>query len=114
VSDDKKPKPVVRPGSYTTKPAPIINMDALKARGQALRPRRPAAKIPKAAGILLLACLIFGFGGGFLGAWVQNHGRTALATSTAAKQQYISNESELIESITCRFWAGPAIPARRI
>jgi serine protease Do len=99
VSDDKKPKPVVRPGSYTTKPAPIINMDALKARGQALRPRRPAAKIPKAAGILLLACLIFGFGGGFLGAWAQNHGKTALATSTAAKQQYISNESELIESI---------------
>jgi serine protease Do len=49
--------------------------------------------------LLLMACLLFGFGGGWLGARTYSHGNTLLSTSTAAKQQYISNESELVESI---------------
>lgn len=34
-----------------------------------------------------------------MGAWTENHGKLAINSSTAAKQQYISNESQLIESI---------------
>jgi serine protease Do len=97
--DDKKTKNTAPAGSYSTRPQPIINIDALKARTQALKPRRPSARLPKTAGLLLLACLLLGFGGGFLGAWAQNRGQTRIGTSTAAKQQYISNESQLIESI---------------
>jgi serine protease Do len=50
-------------------------------------------------GILLLSMLLLGFGGGWLGAYSYTHGRNTIAASTAAKQQYISNESQLIESI---------------
>ena len=49
--------------------------------------------------LLFFACLLFGFGGGWLGARAYSHGNTLLSSSTAAKQQYISNESELVESI---------------
>lgn len=97
--DDKKTKKMAHSGSYSTRPQPIINIDALRARTQALKPRRPSARLPKTAGLLLLACLLLGFGGGWLGAWAQNRGQTRIGTSTAAKQQYISNESQLIESI---------------
>jgi serine protease Do len=48
--------------------------------------------------ILLLLVLFVGFIGGFLGSRVDNNS-ARVATSTAAKQQYISNESELIASI---------------
>jgi serine protease Do len=85
---------------YSTKSQPIINLDALRSRAKASVPRQP--RLPKRFGYLLAAvliCLVAGFGGGWLGAWAQTHGKTAIATSTAAKQQYISNESELIESI---------------
>lgn len=99
MDSDKNTKTAARSGSYSTKQQPIINVDALKARTQNLRPRRPSARVPKAAGLLLAACLLFGFGGGWLGAWAENHGKTTIGTSTAAKQQYISNESQLIESI---------------
>jgi serine protease Do len=44
-------------------------------------------------------CFAAGFGGGLLGANAYNHGSHLNATSTAAKQQYVSNESELISSI---------------
>jgi serine protease Do len=98
MDSEKKP---VRPsaGSYSTRSQqPVINFEALKARTQAMRPRRPAGR-QTAVSLLLLACLLFGFGGGFLGAWAENHGQTSIATSTSAKQQYISNESQLIASI---------------
>ncbi len=99
MDDDTKTKKPARGGSYSTRPQPVINLDALKARTQNLRPRRPAFRLSKTIAVLLLACLLFGFGGGFLGAWAENHGKTAIGTSTAAKQQYISNESQLIGSI---------------
>jgi serine protease Do len=88
------------PSVYSTKSQPIINFDALKSRTQANLRRRP--QLPNRIGYLvaaILICLVAGFGGGWLGAWAQTHGKTAIGTSRAAKQQYISNESELIESI---------------
>jgi len=100
--DKESPKKVVKstPSVYSTKPQPIINFDALKSRTQANFQRRP--RLSGRLNYLLAAvliCLVAGFGGGWLGAWVETHGKSAIATSTAAKQQYISNESELIESI---------------
>lgn len=49
------------------------------------------------AAILLLACLVLGFAGGWLGARSYNNSPGSLGTS--AQQKYISNESELISSI---------------
>lgn len=83
--------------SYSTKPAPIINLDALKSRTRGRLkppPKRWLNLLPAAVIFLAIA-----FGGGWLGAWTENHGKTSIATSTEAKQQYISNESQLIESI---------------
>lgn len=99
MDDDSKTKKVVKAGTYSTRQQPIINMEALKARAQNFKPRRPGFSFSRAAAALLIACLLIGFGGGFLGAWAENHGKTNIGTSTAARQQYISNESQLIESI---------------
>ncbi|HEX5448357.1 MAG TPA: trypsin-like peptidase domain-containing protein, partial [Candidatus Saccharimonadales bacterium] len=100
MNDNKKTNGRVgQTGSYSTGQPPVINMEALRARAQNLRPRRPGFSLSRAAIGLLIACLILGFGGGFLGAWAENHGQTAIDTSRAARQQYISNESQLIESI---------------
>jgi serine protease Do len=88
------------PSVYSTKPQQIINFDALRSRTQANFQRRP--RFSNRLGYLITAvliCLAAGFGGGWLGAWAQTHGKTAIGTSKAAKQQYISNESELISSI---------------
>src|SRR3569833_2037397 len=43
--------------------------------------------------------LILGLGAGYLGAYAYNHHQALSSTSTAVKQQYISNESALIASI---------------
>jgi serine protease Do len=49
---------------------------------------------------IILVCFGVGFGGGLLGAHsYDNKGGSLSSASTAAKQQYISNESELIASI---------------
>jgi serine protease Do len=96
--DEKKKINRTTSGSYSTRQEPIINVEALRARAQNYKPQRPPQHIVR-GGILLLSVLLVGFGGGWLGSWAQNHGRSAIATSTAARQQYISNESELIESI---------------
>ncbi|OVE79116.1 hypothetical protein BVY00_01245 [bacterium G20] len=48
--------------------------------------------------LLVLLCGFVGFGGGLLGAQINNHGNVSRAT-TAQKQQYISNESQLIAQI---------------
>lgn len=50
----------------------------------------------KSVGLIVL-CGLVGFGGGLLGAQVNNHGR--VSTSTAAQKQYISSESQLIAGI---------------
>jgi serine protease Do len=49
--------------------------------------------------IAILICLSAGFGGGWIGAKSYNHGANLNSTSTAAKQQFVSSESELISSI---------------
>lgn len=56
--------------------------------------------LPKLASLTGLVALVFGFGflGGFLGSKVENSS-PGIATTTAARQQYISNESELIADI---------------
>ena len=96
VNQKPKTKPAEPAGSYSTRHQPIINIEALKSKTQG-RLTRPKFK-PAVAG-LLLACLLAGFAGGYLGSWAQNRSRTAIATSTEAKQQYVSNESGLIKSI---------------
>lgn len=86
---------------FSTKPQPIINYQALRARADMFKDMgrwRPHRR-PQVLAVVLLACLLIGFGGGWLGAWAENHDRSVVATSTAARQQYISNESQLIESI---------------
>jgi serine protease Do len=93
----KKSEPRPQTGSYSTKTQPIINFDALKSRTQGGL-RRPNSRLWYIAAVLA-ACLLLGFGGGWLGAWSENHSRSAVASSTAAKQQYVSNESELISQI---------------
>jgi serine protease Do len=96
--DDKKKTTRPASGTYSTRQEPVINFDALRTRAQNYRPQRPPQNIIR-GGILLLVVLLIGFGGGWLGAWTENHGHSAIATSTAARQQYISNESQLIASI---------------
>jgi serine protease Do len=49
--------------------------------------------------VVIALCFGAGVGGGWIGANAYNHGNHLLATSTAAKQQYISDESQLIASI---------------
>jgi serine protease Do len=86
-----------RSGSYSTKNQPIINLDAIKARTSG-KFRLPKANLAPAA-VVLLVCLLFGFGGGWLGSWAQNHNATSIPLGTAAQKQYISNQSQLISSI---------------
>ncbi len=61
----------------------------------------PKASMPRRFKFLLLAALVallVGFGGGWLGAKTYNSSQP-LGTSKAARQQYISNESNLISTI---------------
>lgn len=87
--------------SYSTKNQRIFNYNALRDRTDKLMamgagwPNRLKGSLTA----ILLASLIIGFGGGWLGAWLQNHNQSLIDTSTAARQQYISNESQLIASI---------------
>lgn len=48
--------------------------------------------------LLIVFCLLAGFGGGLLGAQVNNRGSLG-KTTTAQKQQYVSSESQLISQI---------------
>jgi serine protease Do len=97
--DQPKNKPPKASGAnYSTKSQPVVNYDALKARLSSVKPKnRP---MPRSMPIiyLLLACLLVSFGGGWLGAKVYGHSKV-IDSSTAAKQQYVSNESQLIGSI---------------
>jgi serine protease Do len=93
----KTDQPRPQTGNYSTKSQPVINFEALKSRAQGGL-RRPGSRLSYLA-LVLVACLLLGFGGGWLGARAENNGRNVVATSTAAKQQYVSNESELISQI---------------
>src|SRR6266404_650865 len=86
----------VSASSYSTKTQPFMDFDKFKDFNFG-RPRLPRRL--RVVSAIVLACLLAGFGGGWLGAIVYNHGNNGVATIQAAKQQYISNESQLIESI---------------
>jgi serine protease Do len=64
-------------------------------------PKTPSILKTRLAAIvgIMILCLGIGFGGGWLGAHAYTNSSGVVANSTAAKQQYISNESELISSI---------------
>ena len=83
--------------SYSTKSPAFADLERLRAKARGHRLQLAPRVI--ALSLVILICAAAGFGGGWLGARTYNHGSGAIATSRAAKQQYISNESELIESI---------------
>src|SRR5579871_5430916 len=49
--------------------------------------------------LLVIACLIAGFGGGWLGAKQYSHGGILNSSDVKAKAQYISTESQLVAQI---------------
>jgi serine protease Do len=65
------------------------------------KPKTPSVLKTRLGAIVavLVLCFGVGFGGGWIGAHTYSHGRSLADTSTAAKQQYISDESNLISSI---------------
>jgi len=75
----------------------VANLEVLKSRARGLINRSPRLLRPIL--LVILICLLAGFGGGWLGAYAYNHNHGAVATGTSAQKQYISNESQLIESI---------------
>ena len=80
--------------TYSTRTQPMVDWDRLRSAMPARPPRRLLW-----LGLAALFLLVISFGGGWLGAYSYSRGHTLLATSTKAKQQYVSNESELIASI---------------
>lgn len=97
---DKQEKPDLRqaaPVAYSTKTPAAFDWKNFKVRAGLSR-GGPAPKRALAIILIVLACFGAGFGGGVLGGSLQNHG-AGVATSRAAQQKYISNESQLIESI---------------
>lgn len=60
--------------------------------------RRFKGKLAGQRLLLVVFCFLAGFGGGLLGAQVNNHGNLG-STTTAQKQQYVSSESQLIAEI---------------
>ncbi|HEX5448274.1 MAG TPA: trypsin-like peptidase domain-containing protein [Candidatus Saccharimonadales bacterium] len=101
-SSEKPPKKLS--GSYSTGSPPIINFnyDALRDRTRqkvgAVKQKKPPKRL---LALIIFILIIFGvgFGGGWLGAYSYNHSRNFVASSTEAKRQYISNQSQLIASI---------------
>jgi serine protease Do len=86
--------------SFSTRPERAYNfrMPSMPARlSKSNAPQFLRTRLAAIIGVILL-CFFAGIGGGWLGAHEYNNGRT-LASSTAAKQQYISDESSLIASI---------------
>jgi serine protease Do len=85
------------PASFSTRPQRTYYKLPKKVQ-KAAAPAFLKKRFPAILAVILL-CFSAGLGGGILGAYAysQNHGLSA--TSTAAKQQFISDESNLISSI---------------
>lgn len=81
--------------SFSTRPSRAFGLKHLKSSG--LRRRVSLSSLLRML-FLLLTVFAISFGAGWLGARTYNNGQPA-PTSTAAKQQYISNESDLIAGI---------------
>jgi serine protease Do len=85
-------------GAYSTKPPQFVNLTNLKGRANKVGSR--AKSIPRRAlliTLVILLCFLAGFGGGLAGGHFSHSNQ--IATSHAAQQQYVSNESQLIEEI---------------
>lgn len=83
------------PASYSTGRR-LPSMPKLGGNGGDPQRGKPRTKVLVSA--FLAGALILGFGGGYLGATLQSQQQPG-SLSTEAKQQYISNESELISEI---------------
>ncbi len=94
--DNEQTKPGENMASYSTKPPRLPQLPAMRlpsiSRFKSFRGR------PNAFIAAVLVFFAAGFGGGWVGSTVHDHSQS-IGTSTAAKQQYISNESQLIASI---------------
>ncbi|MEX1995538.1 MAG: trypsin-like peptidase domain-containing protein [Candidatus Saccharimonadales bacterium] len=88
----------------------IVNSekDSRLHRGPFRRPVMPAGSFRLRQRLpLILACLILGIGGGFLGGLLYAGVNVDAPLSTAARQQYVSSESELIASLVDK--VGPSV-----
>lgn len=81
----------------TGKPRPILRNISSDKSSITARAKAWGNKAPLKTAVLLLSCLVLGFAGGWLGSAVQQ--KDLSNTTKAAKQQYISNESQLIAQI---------------
>lgn len=92
---DQQPKKLPSTAVYSTKVNRLNEMQKLSTLA-----KTSASKLKQRLDLLALLAVVFalGLGGGYLGSVIYNHGGN-LPTSTAAKQQYISNESALIDQI---------------
>lgn len=75
-----------------------------KSIGFSTLPKLPAKNVPKIRFsrplALIIACLLAGFGGGWLGARQYNHSNASISSaSRTVKAQYISTESDLVAQI---------------
>lgn len=87
--------------SYSTKPTRFWERTPIKKIGLSKRLNDASGKRTlKSALLILVASLLLGFGGGWLGARVYTNNNSSVANaSKSVKQQYISNESEIIAQI---------------
>ncbi|HVX58491.1 MAG TPA: trypsin-like peptidase domain-containing protein [Candidatus Saccharimonadales bacterium] len=91
-----------QPVLYSTRSSRIENLRSNSTQYRdRLSAKLPAVKKVPYVGtaLIVLACLVAGLGGGYLGGDIYNHQNGPGHTSTAAKQQYISDESALIAQI---------------
>lgn len=91
-----------QPASYSTRTSRLDSLKTSSAEYRARMSRKvPAVKrVPYIGRLLIvLVCLIVGLVGGYLGGDIYAHQHGPGHTSTAAKQQYVSDESALIAQI---------------
>jgi serine protease Do len=87
--------------TFSTKPERAYNFRLPNMSSKISKKKTPQflkTRLGSVLGIILL-CFFVGFGGGWLGAKEYGQNARTVANSTAAKQQFVSNESELISSI---------------
>ena len=98
--DNKQSTP--KPAVFSTRPDRLssVKKTTQKISTPAGRVKSRFGKSPQSllVGAVLLAFLL-GVGGGYLGGFAYSHGHNGASTSTLAKQQYISDESSLIDQI---------------
>lgn len=84
--------------SFSTRPEKLVRPSLPTIFPKVQSPKWPK-KFLTALIVAVLLCFGAGIGGGILGAHIENGGGRLVSTSTAAKQKYISDESQLVSSI---------------